>query len=232
MPLKKPTTLRILCFGDSLTQGFHSFGLGEHPYSGRLAQRLREALPEGIKLEMRTSGVPGDVAAFPSFRERFTRQITLMPFDWVITLGGTNDIAMGCRVDDTFKSLQAAWQIALSRRCNVLALTVPETAGNFSSVTAKRKDLNTRILSFKAENYHTLDLHQKIPYNSLNDSQRDLYWNDGVHLTEQGYDWMADHIADALIPLVLGDMARLDEEEEHPKGITRGYVAVRKSDLD
>ncbi|KAM3560812.1 hypothetical protein ARSEF4850_003506 [Beauveria asiatica] len=222
MPLKKPTTLRILCFGDSLTQGFHSFGLGEHPYSERLAHRLREALPEGMKLEMRTSGVPGDVAAFPSFRERFTQQITLRPFDWVITLGGTNDIAMGCRVDDTFKSLKTAWELALSRRCHVLALTVPETAGNFSSVTAKRKDLNT----------HTLDLHQKIPYNSLNDSQRGLYWDDGVHLTEDGYDWMANHIADALIPLVLDDMARLDEEDELPNGISKGYVGVRKSDLD
>lgn len=63
-----------------------------------------------------------------------------------------SDIAMGCRVDDTFKSLQAAWQLALSRRCHVLALTVPETAGNFSVLTAKRKDLNTRILNFKAEN--------------------------------------------------------------------------------
>lgn len=71
MPRK---TLRILCFGDSLTQGFHSFGMGESPYSTQLAQRLREALPEDAKLEMRTSGVPGDVAAFPRFRERFTQQ--------------------------------------------------------------------------------------------------------------------------------------------------------------
>ena len=71
MPRK---TLRILCFGDSLTQGFHGFGMGESPYSTQLAQRLREILPEGTKLEMRTSGVPGDVAAFPRFRERFTQQ--------------------------------------------------------------------------------------------------------------------------------------------------------------
>lgn len=71
MPRK---TLRVLCFGDSLTQGFHSFGMGESPYSTRLAERLREVLPEGTALEMRTSGVPGDVAAFPGFRDRFTQQ--------------------------------------------------------------------------------------------------------------------------------------------------------------
>lgn len=70
MPRK---TLRILCFGDSLTQGFYSFGMGENPYSARLAERLQAVLPEGTTLEMRTSGVPGDVAAFPRFRERFTQ---------------------------------------------------------------------------------------------------------------------------------------------------------------
>ncbi len=59
---------------------------------------------------------------------------------------------MGCRVDDTFKSLQSIWQLALSRRCRVLALTVPETHGNLPHVDAKRKDLNARILGFKAEN--------------------------------------------------------------------------------
>lgn len=63
-----------------------------------------------------------------------------------------SDIAMGCRVDDTFKSLQSIWRLALSRRCRVLALTVPETYGDFSNAEAKRKDLNARILNFKAEN--------------------------------------------------------------------------------
>lgn len=61
--------------------------------------------------------------------------------------------------------------------------------------------------------------------------QRNKYWGDGVHLTEEGYTWMGDHIADALIPLVIGDSAKLDEEEDNPKDITRGYVVVRKEDL-
>ncbi|XWW99795.1 hypothetical protein V2A60_007807 [Cordyceps javanica] len=145
-------TLRILCFGDSLTQGWFSSGMGENPYSMKLTQRLYDALPEDTRLEMRTSGVPGDVAAFSRFRQRFEQQITARPFDWVITLGGTNDIALGCRVDDTFKSLQSVWRLALARRCNVLALTVPDAKGNFPEINAKREDLNTRILTFKAEN--------------------------------------------------------------------------------
>lgn len=67
-------------------------------------------------------------------------------------LTSNSDIAMGCRVDDTFKSLQSIWRLALSRRCRVLALTVPETHGDFPNAEAKRKDLNARILDFKADN--------------------------------------------------------------------------------
>lgn len=59
---------------------------------------------------------------------------------------------MGVTVDDTFKSLESGWKLALSRRCHVLALTVPETGGDFPNAEAKRKDLNNRILNYKAEN--------------------------------------------------------------------------------
>ena len=59
---------------------------------------------------------------------------------------------MGVPVDNTYKSLENMWKSALARRCDVLALTVPETAGNFPLVTAKRTDLNRRILGFQADN--------------------------------------------------------------------------------
>lgn len=57
---------------------------------------------------------------------------------------------MGVEVDTTFKSLEKIWQQALSRRCNVLALTVPETHGHFPKINEKRADLNSRILNYKA----------------------------------------------------------------------------------
>lgn len=53
-----------------------------------------------------------------------------------------------------------------------------------------------------------------------------------MHLSEEGYAWMGNHIADALVPFIVGDTTRLEEEEEHPKDISRGYVVVRRDDLD
>lgn len=53
-------SLRVLCYGDSLTSGFHDYGLACHPYSHRLAARLREAFPDLAKIHVVPNGVPGD----------------------------------------------------------------------------------------------------------------------------------------------------------------------------
>lgn len=65
--------LRVLCFGNSLTSGYHAWGTGSHPYSIVLAARLRDAFP-GRHIEVTTSGVPGDVVCGPAFHERMSRE--------------------------------------------------------------------------------------------------------------------------------------------------------------
>lgn len=107
-------------------------------------------------------------------------------------------------------------------------------------------NLDTRSYSF--------DLTPRIPYHSLSKEERDTYWDDGVHLTGDGYDWMGGHIADALLQIVSQegkspevakpkpksrrspakkeDERALDEEAGSPNHISQGYVVVRKKDLD
>lgn len=67
MPTPRP--INILCFGDSLTSGYCSFGLNSHPYSIRLENRLFEALPD-LRLEVFTNGEPGDVVQNKPFKTR------------------------------------------------------------------------------------------------------------------------------------------------------------------
>lgn len=62
-------SLRILCFGDSLTSGFCQYGLDSHPYSSRLKDRLSGAFDK-LDFEIITNGLPGDVATFPRFTQR------------------------------------------------------------------------------------------------------------------------------------------------------------------
>lgn len=99
---------------------------------------------------------------------------------------------------------------------------------------------------------HAFDLKKHIPYHSLSDGDRDEYWDDGLHLSPTGYDWMGGHIADALIPLLKaegegsaqakrasGSSFRepdnglvFEEEAGSARHISQGYIVVRKKDLD
>ena len=97
---------------------------------------------------------------------------------------------------------------------------------------------------------HAFDLHAVIPYHSLPEEDREKYWDDGVHLSSDGYDWMGGHIADHLIELISKqrssvtpqrrprrlarpeDEAVTEEEQGHPSAINQGYVIVRRRDLD
>lgn len=63
-------TLRVLCYGDSLTSGYYGWGTGEHPYAQRLAQRLQTAFPYLDKLEVVPNGEPGELAATSTFLSR------------------------------------------------------------------------------------------------------------------------------------------------------------------
>jgi hypothetical protein len=69
-------TLRILCFGDSLTYGTTDSYMSAHPYSIALEKRLRQRLASA-SIEIITDGVPGDMVCSPGFTKRL--KIACMP---------------------------------------------------------------------------------------------------------------------------------------------------------
>ncbi|CAJ0546026.1 Ff.00g094990.m01.CDS01 [Fusarium sp. VM40] len=246
MPRK---TLRILCFGDSLTSGYFCHGLDSHPYARKLEDRLRGTFPE-VNFEIDVNGVPGDVASFNRFYTRMDTAWKKKSYDWTIILGGTNDIAYGIPAEDIFNALREVYDFVLSRERKVLALTVPERESKHKGSTASRNDLNKCISKNKDTGYYAFDLHSKIPFHSLSEEDRGRYWDDGLHLRDEGYDWMGNHIADALIDILWSEGAFeqptakspdlidgddgffFDEEDGNPRKINEGYVVVRKKDLD
>jgi hypothetical protein len=98
---------------------------------------------------------------------------------------------------------------------------------------------------------HTFDLHAKLPYHSLSAEDKVKYWDDGLHLTSEGYEWMGEHIADGFLaalstvddadeppapsrskrPTRTTDQTVFEEESGNPGKLSEGYVVVRKKDL-
>jgi len=66
-------------------------------------------------------------------------------YDWVIFLGGTNDLGWGCSVKEIWDMISSITSIPLRHQANVLMLTVPECGVENEKLDAKRNELNALI---------------------------------------------------------------------------------------
>lgn len=100
-----PKSLRILCFGDSLTAGYTSYGWEFYPYADHLRSGLQHALSTP-DVEVDVAGLSGDQVQ-GSYLSRIRAKCvdTKEPYDWVIIMGGTNDLAWGQGPDTIYEGL-------------------------------------------------------------------------------------------------------------------------------
>ncbi|OTB05572.1 hypothetical protein M426DRAFT_137495 [Hypoxylon sp. CI-4A] len=250
-------SLRILCFGNSLTAGFPA----GQPYADKLKEKLEDAfLGHGYaEIDYEVDGVPGDLVTRGSFISRMGDAWRIAtqakePYDWTIVLGGTNDLGWGCAVDTIVAGLKRTWDIPLSKGGKVLALTIPDTRAKFKDISERRDQVNQAIKEYKTPNFFYFDLNKAIPYHAMKPEDRPKYWEmDGVHLSADGYNLMGEKIAEHLIRIMKLAEAQetdintiapdprqrkaieemiLEEERGNPRLLSQGYIVVRKRDLD
>ncbi|KAK7744844.1 hypothetical protein SLS53_003077 [Cytospora paraplurivora] len=259
-PPKPRRSLRILCFGDSLTSGYSQLGTIAHPYSVSLARVLSTAFPR-LNIEAHTDGLPGDAVVTGRFLGRIEPKFLTKgggtPYDWTIILGGTNDLACQSTAGGIYRALRDCWDVALSKGGRVLACTIPEAGVRGKAgerVKARRDELNELIRGHRQENFFVFDLASAIPFWSLADAERDKYWDDHIHLTSAGYDLMGEKIAAHLVELIMppgrlqpqangGRTAKrrrffkdddkvFEEEVGDDNLLDQGYYVVRRKDLE
>lgn len=202
------TVVRILCFGDSLT-----FGLTNsvpHPYSEKLQEYLRFNEGKHRHVELYNAGRAGEkVQQEMPLRLTNILQGSTGKYNWVIILGGTNDLM----------SMQSIWEPSQSQKdelaifnaivqlhkvshragAKTVAMTIPAlqceksgaTSGRFglSTIMEVRLKVNERIRKLAANSagkvvLADLDKQMLLPRNQL-------LCSDGIHLTPSAYDRMA-----------------------------------------
>lgn len=142
---------RILCFGDSITAGFHNQGKGYSPYGRTLADALNS--DGAVACEVCTVGLCGLAASemveslnAPMVKDRMGRHGIGMvkaikhdgPFDLVIILAGTNDLIMKHDAQDIFNAA-----VQLHRSCFAQSLpTVAVLPPIVTDVPSMRQILN------------------------------------------------------------------------------------------
>ncbi|EKD19074.1 GDSL-like Lipase/Acylhydrolase [Drepanopeziza brunnea f. sp. 'multigermtubi' MB_m1] len=204
-------SLHVLCFGNSITAGYTQGGRGFHPYAIALQEALEQAWPSW-NISTDVQGLPGDQvisppgAFLPRMDTLYEEVHPVHPYDWVIILGGTNDLNQNRVSREIFPALEKVWDIPLSGNTKVLALTITDCGFCAPQIGARRADLNRRILKHEADNFYTYDLFRAISFWDMPEKRRRDIWDDGLHFTAEGYDLMGKLLAARLIELI--------EEEE------------------
>lgn len=204
---KNASFRKILAFGASLTEGFCSGGLSLHPYTLKLNTLLRSISPE---VEIINGGVSGEALLSTTMLRRLKQYLSDAersgaPFDWIFILAGTND---------TIRDRQPASAVferylQFVERCHVfggrvLVMTLPETIVPTSDIGDKQRQKFNELLRNQFQHEQDehrsifLDLDRLLPRHSLSQEQLNEIWDDGVHLTPKGYDYLAEIIFEKL----------------------------------
>ena len=159
---------------------------GHSPYADSLKQRLEKRY-SSRNFQVVVDGLPGDTIVDGSYISPLESRLTNSNrFDWIIVMGGTNDIGWGHLWENIYNALQGVWTEALESGAKVLALTVPasrvcETQRGLQLIL----DLNLAILSHVEENLWTADVSARLTWpEGIGEQQR--VWDDGLHLTPVG----------------------------------------------
>ena len=101
-----PSTLRILCFGDSLTAGYSQWGMQHYPYAAHLKGPLQAAC-SSTNIQIDIEGMSG-----AQVRGQYTWRLNTAckiardkPYDWIIIMGGTNDLGWGGQAQEIYEAL-------------------------------------------------------------------------------------------------------------------------------
>jgi lysophospholipase L1-like esterase len=206
--------MKILALGDSLTVGetgfiVSSFGETVAPYTKWLeicAEEYLHNLQSEVTVKVLNRGINGDLTS--GMLERFSRDVLHEKPNYVIILGGSNDIGWGVDPATIARNLSSMYDAPVNEGISPVACSVPSILG-FDELIAPRLDLNTLIRK-EAERRRMpfMDLFTETadPHNSrlLED-----YSADGLHLNPKGYKRVAKYIFDKWLKEVINNLHRV-----------------------
>lgn len=197
--MRGDSSVSIICFGDSLTAGYQSSTreipyIHETPYGGFLEERL------GAQARVIISGICGEVTS--EMVQRFGRDVVSRSPDYVVILGGTNDLGWQTDPSEIFERLRMLYTLAREADIRPVAITVPSIRMDadpashswLNELVTQRQKLNGLISTYcEREDLPCVDLFTATaePHTLL---LAEPYSNDGLHLTTEGYRKMANLI--------------------------------------
>jgi len=199
--------MKIVALGDSLTVGETEFELSDSDESASypkyleiLAEQHLSSLQSHMEVNVLNRGICGDLTS--GMLERFSRDVVDEKADYVIILGGTNDIGWGFDPAMIAHNLTTMYDAALNKGIAPVACSVPSILG-FDELIPPRLDLN-RMIHMEAEKRSIafVDLFMATADPQTNRLSED-YSADGLHLNVKGYQQMGRYMFDKWLRALL-----------------------------
>jgi lysophospholipase L1-like esterase len=203
--MSKPRRIRFVALGDSLTVGFTPFDFQDpqpdFPYTLFLDDMLSMDESSNVSASFLNRGLNGDTTS--GMLRRFGTIATRDEPDYVIVWGGINDLYTGREPAEVFGNLEKICAEAREKGIDPIACTLTPVR-DFPILVSKIIDLNNSIRSKTAEaNILVADLYKATSDSSGNLLQK--FSSDGVHLSKQGYEKVAQTIyAETIRPILKG----------------------------
>ncbi|HZR45533.1 MAG TPA: SGNH/GDSL hydrolase family protein [Candidatus Manganitrophaceae bacterium] len=179
--------MKIIAFGDSLTVGYQ-YPDPPAPY----AFFLTPLLPGDTAISV--AAVSGETTS--DMLRRFDRDVLQNRPDWVIILGGTNDLGWSLPADPILKNLTQMYRMALAAKIAPVTCAVPSLLGADDFIPP-RVALNRKI----EQEANALQIPFVDFFKATCDPGGRLlekYASDGLHLNARGYEKMARAVHETL----------------------------------
>lgn len=216
---RKRHKINIICFGDSLTEGSTVLN-GDfyfHPYSNKLQKLLNhnygnisKRAKEKSIYKVYNEGISGErvigemTSRLPRILKKHSRSPT---YNWVIILGGTNDLRVAERSGNyemkhrIFEAIVSLHRVSHRYGAKTVVVTIParkcELRAKCLKVKLARLYINKYLRDYAKQlgvkKVVVTDLARKMPVQKMM-----KYWADEVHFTPDGYDKMAVIIHETL----------------------------------
>ena len=201
---EKEMEKRILCVGDSITEGYYNRGSAFHPYTKKLSELLN-AEKNHITYIVYNEGKSGEciepdmIKRMPLLLEKYKK------LNLVIILGGTNDLTkQNSTEQNLFENIKKLHEIVHKAGIRTVAVTIPDSNAPMLPGRNEKEtvweNVNDKIREFAIgkDNIILCDLAEELPYRTMSDDEKKLFWDDDLHFNPMGYDKMAEIIYDVI----------------------------------
>lgn len=187
-------------FGDSLTSGYPNYfpsfmypdqkehGKEEFQFLYWLQHNISKDTQIDTRFEMINRGIPGNTTG--QMLRRLNRDVLALDPDYVIIMGGSNDIFQGYSTELIVSKLRDIHLKCHNRGITTIGMTIPSVSGNsmMESHLDKLVSLaNSTKKLLQAYDIPSIDLFDSLSSNDTRQIKTEYVLDDGVHLSLAAY---------------------------------------------